>query len=195
LTRTQTWAEAAEGRARERGVVQVGTTCGHGRGRTRRQFPVDSHRTGPSAKMQTTTTESSARSQWLFPLSALSCTPTAQERSLHEEMYDRSRGIEFLYRLGTSIGLFVCLIFSTPPLFNPCLLAAILPASSPPRRGSIVSLCGIPCLIITDKSVSRATYRVSLPPPVTNTSSDYRGSLHISGYKDRRVRKETQGCI
>ena len=59
--------------------------------------------------MQTTVTatESTAYSQWLFPISALSCTPTAQERSLHEEMYDRSRGIEFLYRLGTSIGLSV----------------------------------------------------------------------------------------
>jgi len=57
----------------------------------------------------TTTAESSAHShsQWLFPISALSCTPTAQEKSLHEEMYDRARGIEFLYRLGTSIGLFV----------------------------------------------------------------------------------------
>jgi cyclin K len=51
-----------------------------------------------------------AHSQWLFPISALSCTPTSQERSLHEEMYDRSRGIEFLYRLGTSIGLFVLLL-------------------------------------------------------------------------------------
>ena len=53
------------------------------------------------------TTDSTTNSQWVFPISALSCTPTAQERSLHEEMYDRSRGIEFLYRLGTSIGLFV----------------------------------------------------------------------------------------
>jgi hypothetical protein len=53
------------------------------------------------------TAEPTANSQWVFPISALSCTPTAQERSLHEEMYDRSRGIEFLYRLGTSIGLFV----------------------------------------------------------------------------------------
>jgi cyclin K len=54
------------------------------------------------------------QSQWLFPISALSCTPTAQERSLHEEMYDRSRGIEFLYRLGTSIGLFVAPSFHVP---------------------------------------------------------------------------------
>jgi cyclin K len=60
------------------------------------------------------TAESTANSQWVFPISALSCTPTAQERSLHEEMYDRSRGIEFLYRLGTSIGLFVRPTLSTP---------------------------------------------------------------------------------
>jgi hypothetical protein len=60
------------------------------------------------------TTESTTNSQWVFPISALSCTPTAQERSLHEEMYDRSRGIEFLYRLGTSIGLFVQSTLTTP---------------------------------------------------------------------------------
>jgi cyclin K len=57
--------------------------------------------------MQPTTDSTAQPLQWLFPISALSCTPTAQDRSLHEEMYDRSRGIEFLYRLGTSIGLFV----------------------------------------------------------------------------------------
>jgi hypothetical protein len=61
----------------------------------------------PPSEMQTSTTDPNTHSQWLFPISALSSTPTAQERSLHEEMYDRSRGIEFLYRLGTSIGLFV----------------------------------------------------------------------------------------
>lgn len=61
-----------------------------------------------------TTTETTTNSQWVFPISALSCTPTAQERSLHEEMYDRSRGIEFLYRLGTSIGLFVRSTLPTP---------------------------------------------------------------------------------
>jgi len=64
--------------------------------------------------MQSATTGSTTHSQWLFPISALSCTPTAQERSLHEEMYDRSRGIEFLYRLGTSIGLFVVPNLSHP---------------------------------------------------------------------------------
>ena len=61
-------------------------------------------------------------SQWLFPISALSCTPTAQDKSLHEEMYDRCRGIEFLYRLGTSIGLCVKLQGASPLCHvNPCL--------------------------------------------------------------------------
>jgi hypothetical protein len=171
--------------------VACDRTCGYRRGSD--TIPGYIYRT-QNRKMQTTTTESSAPSQWLFPLSALSCTPTAQERSLHEEMYDRSRGIEFLYRLGTSIGLFVCLISPTPQflsILNPCLLTAILPASSLLRRGSIVSLCGIPCLIITDKSVS-VPRTVLSSPPVTNTSSDYRSRLHIFGYKDRRVREETQ---
>jgi cyclin K len=73
-----------------------------------------------------TAESTTANSQWVFPISALSCTPTAQERSLHEEMYDRSRGIEFLYRLGTSIGLFVRPTLPNPRFCryaqtNPCL--------------------------------------------------------------------------
>ncbi|KAF8503584.1 cyclin-like protein [Russula emetica] len=64
------------------------------------------------------TTESTTNSQWVFPISALSCTPTAQERSLHEEMYDRSRGIEFLYRLGTSIGLHSPGLFTAATWFH-----------------------------------------------------------------------------
>jgi hypothetical protein len=146
-----------------------------------------------------TTTETTTNSQWVFPISALSCTPTAQERSLHEEMYDRSRGIEFLYRLGTSIGLFV-----RGQLFQPQFLlhmlnqtlvspSAIPLAYSRLRRGSIASLCGILCLIIIVKLVSIPAALVAFSF-VTNTSSDHRGRLHISCYKDRRVWKEAQGC-
>ena len=144
------------------------------------------------------TTESTTNSQWVFPISALSCTPTAQERSLHEEMYDRSRGIEFLYRLGTSIGLFVRSTLSTPvsvDMLNQTLVSplAIPLAYSRLRRGSIASLCGILCSIIIAKSVSVPTALVA-SPLVTNTSSDHRGRLRISCYKDRRVWKEAQGC-
>ena len=76
--------------------------------------------------MQPTPESTAQHSQWLLPISALSCTPTAQDRSLHEEMYDRSRGIEFLYRLGTSIGLFVLVnatSFFVLFVLNPCPLS------------------------------------------------------------------------
>jgi hypothetical protein len=145
------------------------------------------------------TTESTTNSQWVFPISALSCTPTAQERSLHEEMYDRSRGIEFLYRLGTSIGLFVRPKLFQPPfsvdMLNQTLVSpsAIPLAYSRLRRGFIASLCGILCLIIIAKSVSVPAPLVA-SSSVTNTSSDHRGRLRISCYKDRRVWKEAQGC-
>jgi hypothetical protein len=105
------------------------------------------------------TTDSTPNSQWFFSISALSCTPTAQERSLHEEMYDRSRGIEFLYRLGTSIGLFVRVTFHLVLSMLNLFLGTPL-AYSLLRRGFIASLCGILCLIIIDRSVS-----CSWPPP------------------------------
>jgi hypothetical protein len=146
------------------------------------------------------TTESTTNSQWVFPISALSCTPTAQERSLHEEMYDRSRGIEFLYRLGTSIGLFVRPTLPTTPVSVHMLNQPLFP--SPPaiplaysrlRRGSIASSCGILCSITIAKSVTVPATLVA-SSFVINTSSDHRGRLRISCYKDRRVWKEAQGC-
>src|SRR6266571_3471914 len=81
--------------------------------------------------------ESTVHSQWLFPISALSCTPTAQDRSLHEEMYDRSRGIEFLYRLGCSIGLFVPLQPTFSP-FSSCLTLVSQPFSRSIHRSHLV---------------------------------------------------------
>ncbi|KZT26224.1 cyclin-like protein [Neolentinus lepideus HHB14362 ss-1] len=50
---------------------------------------------------------SPSSSQWLFPLSALSATPSAETSgiSLENELYDRARGVEFLFRLGTSLAL------------------------------------------------------------------------------------------
>ncbi|ETW85952.1 hypothetical protein HETIRDRAFT_309656 [Heterobasidion irregulare TC 32-1] len=59
-----------------------------------------------------------ALSQWLFPISAFEHTPTAIERSVEEEMYDRARGIEFLFRLGTSIGLHSPGIFTAATWFH-----------------------------------------------------------------------------
>ncbi|KAF9005626.1 cyclin-like protein [Cyathus striatus] len=45
----------------------------------------------------------STNHQWLFPLSALHSTPSTC--SLERELYDRARGVEFLYRLGSSLML------------------------------------------------------------------------------------------
>ncbi len=50
-----------------------------------------------------TATQSST--QWLFPISALENTPT--EWALQKELYDRARGVEFLFRLGSSLQLYV----------------------------------------------------------------------------------------
>jgi hypothetical protein len=49
------------------------------------------------------------QSQWLFPISALQLTPSVVTSSytVAKELYDRSRGVEFLFRLGSSLGLFV----------------------------------------------------------------------------------------
>ncbi|KAG9226336.1 hypothetical protein CCMSSC00406_0003215 [Pleurotus cornucopiae] len=48
-----------------------------------------------------TATQSST--QWLFPISALENTPT--DWTLQKELYDRARGVEFLFRLGSSLQL------------------------------------------------------------------------------------------
>ena len=147
------------------------------------------------------TAESTTNSQWVFPISALSCTPTAQERSLHEEMYDRSRGIEFLYRLGTSIGLFVRRAAnSSNPRF--CRYAQPTLVSFPqPFPWPIHGCDVVPSLLYAVFYARLSSPSQSLVPTalvassfVTNTSSDHRGRLRISCYKDRRVRKEAQGC-
>jgi len=147
------------------------------------------------SRMQTTTSESTTHSQWLFPISTLACTPTSQERTLHEEMYDRSRGIEFLYRLGTSIGLFVCLIFFTP---IPSMCSTLI--SPQPFTGTLHRRYVVPSFLyavfharFSPTSQSLCATSSLVPYPVTNTSLDHRGRLHISCYQNRRVRKEAQG--
>ncbi|KAF8959060.1 cyclin-like protein [Flammula alnicola] len=44
-----------------------------------------------------------ASDQWLFNTAALNATPSAC--SLQKELYDRARGVEFLFRLGSSLAL------------------------------------------------------------------------------------------
>lgn len=58
------------------------------------------------------------QSQWLFPVSALQVTPSVVTSSytVAKELYDRSRGVEFLFRLGSSLGLLVPLSIAAPLL-------------------------------------------------------------------------------
>ena len=51
---------------------------------------------------------SSTPAQWLFSVTALAqATPsrTTSSISVEKELYDRARGVEFLFRLAVSLGL------------------------------------------------------------------------------------------
>ncbi|KAF8212264.1 cyclin-like protein [Mycena galopus ATCC 62051] len=54
--------------------------------------------------------------QWLFPLSALHATPS--NWPLEKELYDRARGIEFLFRLGSSLVLPTSAIMTAATWFH-----------------------------------------------------------------------------
>jgi hypothetical protein len=56
--------------------------------------------------------EYSVSPQWLFPIDALRCTPSVATSgySVGKELYDRARGVEFLFRLGSSLGLSAVLV-------------------------------------------------------------------------------------
>ncbi|KAJ6596864.1 cyclin-like protein [Mycena vulgaris] len=54
--------------------------------------------------------------QWLFPLSALHATPS--NWPIEKEMYDRARGIEFLFRLGSSLVLPTSAILTAATWFH-----------------------------------------------------------------------------
>ncbi|KAH7916060.1 cyclin-like protein [Hygrophoropsis aurantiaca] len=59
-------------------------------------------------------------SQWLFDVSALQFTPsvTTSGYSLGKELYDRARGVEFLFRLGSSLGLPSSAMFTAATWFH-----------------------------------------------------------------------------
>ncbi|KAJ7172504.1 cyclin-like protein [Mycena filopes] len=54
--------------------------------------------------------------QWLFPLAALHATPS--NWPLEKELYDRARGIEFLFRLGSSLALPTSAILTAATWFH-----------------------------------------------------------------------------
>lgn len=59
-------------------------------------------------------------SQWLFPRSALFATPSGTTSSipLEKELYDRARGVEFLFRLGSSLQLPTTALFTAATWFH-----------------------------------------------------------------------------
>ena len=65
-----------------------------------------------------------SESQWLFSIDALDFTPSNCSRE--RELYDRARGVEFLFRLGASL---VLSVVSTPP-FKKQLMSYILRPTS-----------------------------------------------------------------
>ncbi|KDQ60848.1 hypothetical protein JAAARDRAFT_124750 [Jaapia argillacea MUCL 33604] len=58
--------------------------------------------------------------QWLFPVSALNQTPSFKTSAipLGKELYDRARGVELLYRLGTSLALPSSAMFTAATWFH-----------------------------------------------------------------------------
>ncbi|KAH7930802.1 cyclin-like protein [Leucogyrophana mollusca] len=59
-------------------------------------------------------------SQWLFPVSALQFTPSVATSAytIGKELYDRARGVEFLFRLGSSLGLPSSAMFTAATWFH-----------------------------------------------------------------------------
>jgi len=64
--------------------------------------------------------EAGPSSQWLFPRSALLATPSGTTSSipLEKELYDRARGVEFLFRLGSSLQLPTTALFTAATWFH-----------------------------------------------------------------------------
>ena len=69
--------------------------------------------------------EYSVSPQWLFPIDTIRYTPSVATSgySVGKELYDRARGVEFLFRLGSSLGLLAVLVV----LFHVCNLNLLSP--------------------------------------------------------------------
>ncbi|CCL99142.1 uncharacterized protein FIBRA_01157 [Fibroporia radiculosa] len=66
------------------------------------------------------TTTAPSLSQWIFPVSALQNTPSRTTSSISQdtELYDRARGIEFLFRLGVSLQLPISAMYTAATWFH-----------------------------------------------------------------------------
>lgn len=99
---------------------------------------------------------SSSSSQWLFPVSALSVTPsiTTSGYTLDKELYDRARGVEFLFRLGSSLGLSALSLYALKAQLHlsshlSCPRKGLPLLCSPLQLGFIVFSCAIRWKITT----------------------------------------------
>lgn len=140
--------------------------------------------------MGATNLAATTSSQWMFPLSALHNTPSRATSNipLEKELYDRSRGVEFLYRLGVSLGLSVSLAPARGAVAKPPS-TGLLPQCTRQRPGFTASTCGTPWRITTDRSEgghARSTLRLI-------TCLGRRRVLHIPGHQDRGVRPQAEG--
>ena len=88
-------------------------------------------------------------SQWLFSLPALSTTPSVC--LLEKEFYDRARGVEFLFRLGSSLALSAPILIQTEHHLTCTIVLLLHYARLQP--GSIASTCGILWKIFTVRYV------------------------------------------
>ncbi|KAH8099487.1 cyclin-like protein, partial [Cristinia sonorae] len=62
----------------------------------------------------------STQSQWIFPVHSLQHTPSRLTSNipLEKELYDRARGVEFLFRLGVSLALPSCAMYTAATWFH-----------------------------------------------------------------------------
>lgn len=89
------------------------------------------------------TQDMTASAQWIFPIEALHHTPSVDTSNytVAKELYDRARGVEFLFRLGSSLGLSEFTATVPSQSFDSTLIFSVgRPRQcSPPQLGSIAS--------------------------------------------------------
>ena len=156
-----------------------------------RILPSNSRRTSLDANLLIM--QATSVSQWLFPVSAvLDCTPsrTTSSISVEKELYDRARGVEFLYRLGVTLGLYVpqCCP-STPHCDLHVRRTGPLLHCTPPRHGSTASTCAIPWKTIIDR------YAPEPPPAIWRpVIHQPRMSQQRVSSSQRRLRSAVESC-
>ncbi|KAI6109170.1 cyclin-like protein [Pisolithus croceorrhizus] len=70
--------------------------------------------------MTTSIRDTGVSAQWMFPVEALQHTPSVETSNyaIGKELYDRARGVEFLFRLGSSLGLPSSAMFTAATWFH-----------------------------------------------------------------------------